>query len=367
MKRTAILLFLFLLALLPVTAFAQSYSVLLTGAAEVPGPGDTDGVGFGVVTIDGTTLRYSIWTQNIGAPTAAHIHAGVAGVPGDVLVPLNANTLTNGSTTITTAIANQIKANPSGFYVNVHNGEFPNGAMRGQLAATTTGEGTMTAYIPVVGKVAGQNNTNFVTDLRIVNNGGATASVTLDFFAQNAAGQSVPSTTKQITVAPGEQKVLDDVVGATLGVASGLGGLRIIADQNVVASARVINDLRSTNAGTAGFAVDADEHADNAGVISFLSSNADYRTNVGYFNPSSSAVTATFVAHRSVDGAVLGSNTLTIPGYAMVQQGAFDLIASVAGSDRTQNNYYITWTANAPLYVYGAVTDNKTGDAVLNQ
>jgi hypothetical protein len=365
MKRIAILLF--LLALTPVMASAQSYSALLTGAAEVPGPGDSDGVGFGVVTIEGTTLRYSIWTQNIGAPTAAHIHTGVAGVAGDVLVPLDANTLSNGTTTITTAVANQIKANPSGFYVNVHNAEFTGGAIRGQLTTTTTGEGTMTAYIPVVGKVAGQNNTNFVTDLRIVNNGGATANVTLDYFAQSAAGQTAATATKQITVAPGEQKVLDDVVGATLGVASGLGGLRITSDQNVVASARIINDLRSTGAGTAGFAIDADEHADNAGVISFLASNADYRTNVGYFNPSSSSVTATFVAHRSTDGAVLGTNTLTIPGYAMVQQGAFDLIASVAGGDRTQNNYYITWTANAPLYVYGAVTDSKTGDAVLNQ
>ncbi len=365
MKRTAILLF--LLALMPVVASAQSYSVLLTGPAEVPGPGDADGAGFGVVTIDGTTLRYSIWTQNIGAPTAAHIHTGVAGVAGDVLVTLDVNMLTNGTATITPAVASQLNANPSGFYVNVHNAEFTGGAIRGQLAATTSGEGTMTAYIPVVGKVGGQNNTNFVTDMRIVNNGGATANVTLDYFAQNPAGQTAATATKQITVAPGEQKVLDDVVGVTLGVTSGLGGLRITSDQNVVASARIINDLRATGAGTAGFAVEADEEADSAAVISFLTSNSDYRTNVGYFNPRSSSVTATFVAHRSSDGAVLGSNTLTIPGYAMVQQDAFALISSVATADRTQTTYYITWTANAPLFVYGAVTDNETGDAVLNQ
>lgn len=365
MKRSIAILFLF--ALLPVAAFAQSYSAQLTGAAEVPGPADPDGIGFAVVTIDGTTLRYSVFTQNIGVPTAAHIHTGVAGVAGNPLVTLDVNTLTNGTATITAEQATQIKANPSGFYVNVHTGEFPNGAIRGQLASTTSGEGTMTSYIPVIGKVAGQNNTNFVTDLRIVNNGGAVANVTLDYFAQNPAGQSNPTATKNVSVAPGEQKVLDDVVGATLNVTSGLGGLRIKSDQNVVASARVINDLRAAGLGTAGFAVDADDTADTAGVISFLSNNTDYRTNVGYFNPNASAVSATFVARRSTDGAVLGSNTLTIPGYAMVQQGAFDLISAVPASDRTQNNYYITWTSNAPLFVYGAVTDNKTGDAVLNQ
>lgn len=366
MKRTAILLFLLAL-MMPVVASAQSYSAILSGAAEVPGPGDTDGVGFAVVTIDGTTIRYSVWTQNIAAPTLAHIHTGGAGVSGSVLVDFNVNTLTNGTVTVSQDIANQIKANPSGFYVNVHNSEFGSGAIRGQLAASTSGEGTMTSYIPVVGKVQGQNNTNFVTDLRIVNNGGATANITLDYFAQNGGGQTAPSATKTLTVAPGEQKVLDDVVNATLAVASGLGGLRITSDQNIVASARVINDLRATGLGTAGFAIDADEQADTAGVISFLSSNADYRTNAGYFNPSSSSLTATFVARSSANGAILGTNTITIPGYAMVQQGAFDLISSVPASDRTQNNYYITWTSSAPLFVYGAVTDNRTGDAVLNQ
>ena len=32
------------------------------------------------------------------------------------------------------ALYDQIAANPAGFYVNVHTGQFPNGAMRGQLA-----------------------------------------------------------------------------------------------------------------------------------------------------------------------------------------------------------------------------------------
>lgn len=366
MKRTAILLL--LLALMPISAFAQSYSVLLNGAAEVPGPGDSDGLGFGVVTIDGTNLRYSIWTQNIGAPTAAHIHTGAAGVSGPPLITLDVNMLTNGTTAITAEQANQIKANPSGYYVNVHNADFASGAIRGQLAATSTGEGTMTAYLPVIGKVQGVNNTNFVTDLRIVNNGGATATVKLDYFASSLTGQSAPTATATVTVAPGEQKVLDDVLAATLNVtAGGLGGLRIMSDQNVIVSARVINDLRATAAGTAGFAVDAEEHGDTAGVISFLISNADFRTNVGYFNPSATPSTVTFVARRSSDGAVLGSNSVTIAGWAMVQQGAFDLISTVPANDRTQDNYYITWTATSPVFVYGAVTDNKTGDAVFNQ
>ncbi len=366
MKRTAILLL--LLALAPLSVSAQSFSALLTGAAEVPGPGDADGTGLAVITIRGTTVTYTVFHQGIGTPTLAHIHRGAAGTANPPVVDFNINTLLNGSVTgVSQALIDEIRANPSGFYVNVHTSEFPGGAIRGQLVATGGGEGTRTSFIPVIGKVAGASNTNFVTDLRIVNNGGALANVTLDFFASNAAGLGAPSATQNVTVAAGEQRVLNDVVGATLGVTSGLGGLRITSDQNIVAAARVINDLRAQNLGTAGFAVEAEEAGETSGTIAFLSQNVDYRTNLGYFNNSSTPATVTLTARSSANGSILGTNTFTIPGFAMVQQPVFNAISSVPEANRTQNDFYVTWTSNAPLFIYGAVTDNKTGDAVFNQ
>ena len=367
MKRTSILLL--LLAFMTLTASAQSFSALLTGPAEVPGPGDADGTGLAVVTISGTTVTYTVFHQGIGTPTLAHIHRGAAGTAQPPVVDFNINTLLNGSVTgVSQALIDEIRANPSGFYVNVHTTEFPGGAIRGQLVATGTGgEGTRTSFIPVIGKVTGANNTNFLTDLRIVNNGGALATVTLDFFASNAAGQTAPSATQTVTVAAGEQRILNDVVGITLAVTSGLGGLRITADQNIVASARIINDLRAQNLGTAGFAVDSQEAGETSGTIAFLSQGADYRTNLGYFNNSSTPATVTLTARSSANGAILGTNTLTIPGFAMVQQSVFSAISSVPEANRTQNDFYVTWTSNAPVFVYGAVTDNKTGDAVFNQ
>jgi hypothetical protein len=367
MKRTAILLL--LLASMTLPASAQSFSALLTGPAEFPGPGDTDGTGLAVVTISGTTVTYTVFTQGIGTPTLAHIHRGAAGTAQPPVVDFNVNTLLNGSVTgVSQTLIDEIRANPSGFYVNVHTSEFPGGAIRGQLVATgDAGEGARTSFIPVIGKVTGSNNTNFVTDLRIVNNGGALATVTLDFFASNAAGLAAPSATQTVTVAAGEQRILNDIVGTTLAVTSGLGGLRLTSDQNIVASARVINDLRAQNLGTAGFAVDSREAGETSGTIAFLSQGVDYRTNLGYFNNTSTPATVTFTARSSANGAVLGTNTLTIPGFAMVQQPVFSAISSVPEANRTQNDFYVTWTSNSPLFVYGAVTDNKTGDAVFNQ
>lgn len=363
MKRIAILFL--LLALLPVAAFAQSYSAILSGANEVGG-GDTDGAGLAVITIDGTTLHYSVLVQGVAPVTAGHIHIGPAGTNGEIVVPFNENSLANGTATITQTLANEINANPTGYYVNVHNSEFPNGALRGQLVRAQ-GAGSRTTWLPVIGKVAGQAGTNFVTDMRIINNGGATANVTLDFFPQNGSGNAAPGTTKTITVAPGEQKVLDDVMATTLQLTGGLGGVRITSDQNVLTTARVINDLRAEGKGTAGFAFDAEENGSTSGTLSFLSSNADFRTNAGYFNPNATAVSATFVARSTATGAILGTNTVNIPGYAMVQQPVFSLISSVPEASRTQNDYYVEWTSSAPLFVYASITDNKTGDAVLSR
>lgn len=349
-----------LLVCAPLFAQNASLSATLTGAAEVPGPGDTDGIGFAVVTINGTTVNYSVLTSNISAPTLAHIHRGAAGVAGPPVVDLNINALSNGTATISQSLANEIAGNPAGFYVNVHTNDFQAGAIRGQLAAAVDA-GTRTAYLPVVGKVAGANNTNFVTDLRIINHGGATANITFEYFPQ-AGGAAVSKTT---TVNPGEQKVLDDVVGATLQT-TGLGALRVTSDQNVSITARVINDLRANNLGTTGFAVPSSslEDAKTSGTLSFLASDAAFRTNAGYFNPNSSPVTATFTARRTSDGTVLGTSTITIAPMAMSQLGIFGLIGSVPEADRAQSNFYVTWTATAPLFVYGSVVDNKTGDSV---
>lgn len=370
-----------LLSLTPLMVSAQTLSATMTGATEVPGPGDTDGSGVAIFTISGTTINYFLLVQNIGAPTIAHIHTGAAGVDGPVLVNLTP-TFTNGLAAGSVAnvpadVVARIVGNPAGFYANVHNADFPLGAIRGQLALSdVSAGGDRVSFLPVVGKVAGAAGTNFVTDARIINQGTAVANVTLDFFQSSGSGQTAPTATGTTTVAPGEQKVLDDITGATLNT-SGLGALRITSDQDVSVTARIINDLRASGQGTTGFAVSALELEDatNSGTLEFLSQASDadistgvgFRTNIGYFNPTSTSTTVTFTARRTSDGTVLGSSSVVVPGFSHVQQGAFGLISSVSAADRSQSNFYVTWTSTAPVFVYASVNDNKTGDPVLVQ
>ena len=116
----------------------RKLTATLTGAAEVPGPGDTDGRGSGEFRVNPGqgSLCYSVTWSGIDAPTAAHIHNGAAGAAGGVAVPLavGAGGTIEGCAGITRDQAMALIQSPENFYANLHNAAFPGGAIRGQLA-----------------------------------------------------------------------------------------------------------------------------------------------------------------------------------------------------------------------------------------
>jgi hypothetical protein len=98
---------------------------------------DPDGHGFFTYSIDGTTFCWTLGWQDIATPTAAHVHVGPRNVAGPVVIPLDVDGLPgpdrSGCTTISAELAAAISADPKGYYANVHNADFPAGAIRGQL------------------------------------------------------------------------------------------------------------------------------------------------------------------------------------------------------------------------------------------
>jgi hypothetical protein len=344
-----------------------------TGAAEAPGPGDADGSGMAVFTGGNQTLNYAVMVQNIDAPNASHIHRGAVGVEGPVVITL-ANSYPNNMATGTVPISNQlggeILENPTNFYFNVHNAAFPNGAVRGQLQIALYSD---VHYFPIVGRADGLNNTRFVADVRVVNRSSDQEFVTLEFFSSSPAGLAAASAAKAVLVNPGAEFVINDVVGSQFST-TGLGALKVGTSSAQTVGVRVFNDLRPINGGTTGFFIRSKglSEAATSGILPFLSQASDadiqaglgFRSNIGVFNPNLTAAGATFEARRASDGSVLGSVNATINGLSQFQQAVFQLISSVAAADRPQTDFYVTWTSTLPIYVYGAVVDNKTGDVV---
>jgi glucose/arabinose dehydrogenase len=110
----------------------------LSGSQEIPGPGDPDGSGTARIIVNSGQRRvcFELSVSNIDPASAAHIHSGALGEAGPVVVPLTAPTSgqSQGCADVDRQLANAIRANPGLFYVNVHNTQYPNGAVRGQLS-----------------------------------------------------------------------------------------------------------------------------------------------------------------------------------------------------------------------------------------
>jgi len=107
----------------------------------VPGPGDPDGSGTALVTLNPgqREVCFRIEVANITLPAiGAHIHAGPAGVAGPVVVPFVAPGADGTSSGCTSNVDRNlilaILRNPAAYYVNVHTTDFPGGAVRGQLS-----------------------------------------------------------------------------------------------------------------------------------------------------------------------------------------------------------------------------------------
>ena len=141
-KKTLIQIITIVLAVLALASIAadggRKFTTTLTGAAEVPGPGDSDGSGTAKIWLNRGQgeVCFELTVSGVDPITAAHIHAGPAGIAGPVVVPLNPPPTSGSSSGCVSAdrdLINAIIQSPEQYYVNVHNPAFAPGALRGQL------------------------------------------------------------------------------------------------------------------------------------------------------------------------------------------------------------------------------------------
>jgi hypothetical protein len=126
-----------LVVALPASAAAPlaHLETVMTGEKEVPGPGDPNGIGKAKVKVFRAKVCYRLTAKRIAPATAAHIHRGVRGEAGPVVVPLKPPTdgSSSGCKDISRSLSKKLREHPGRYYVNVHNKPYPAGAIRGQL------------------------------------------------------------------------------------------------------------------------------------------------------------------------------------------------------------------------------------------
>jgi len=116
-------------------------SVNQTSTFDLMPTGDPAATGSVVMDFNPTTgeICFEITTDTMETVNAAHIHIGEAGDTGAILVGLDfATNGLMGCVDAAPADVETILADPAGHYVNVHTDESMSGAVRGQIAATSS-------------------------------------------------------------------------------------------------------------------------------------------------------------------------------------------------------------------------------------
>jgi CHRD domain len=124
----------------PAGAAVQRLQASLSGSQETAPGGDPNGTGTAKLRLNRAERRvcYTIRVREIDGVVAAHIHRGGRGVAGGIAVDLigspRSGTRFSGCTEdVARSLIREILRRPRRFYVNVHTGDYPAGAVRGQL------------------------------------------------------------------------------------------------------------------------------------------------------------------------------------------------------------------------------------------
>jgi hypothetical protein len=339
----------------------------VTGAREVDNPGDPNGSGFAAVVFDDGTASFYFNVKDTAEPSAAHIHRGTAAENGSVVIDPSA-AFTDGvavaSVEVDDDLEREILSKPHEFYFNVHTSEYPSGAVRGQLRATET-----VRIFPVISRTDGQAGSRWRTGLNVINVNDAAMTAWASWFPANDDGLDAADQTVPIAVGAAATEVVDDAINDLFGD-DGNGALMISASEPFAAAAHVFNDQRDNPdiGGTFGLFVPAVDPSQlpESGILLLASnrpssSGTGFRSNLVLFNPNPFEVDLILTA-LAVDGAVLGSDSMTLEPYMNAVEGVFRLIPSVPSSSRTQDAFTISYSANAPVAVALTPVDNATND-----
>jgi hypothetical protein len=112
----------------------------MSGKQEVPGPGDHKGKGEAQLLVNTKKQKVCfLFEYDIpsGTANAGHIHKGAKGEEGKIVVELftseQASPVEDCVKVEKERLLKRIAKTPGNYYVNLHNQQFPDGAIRGQL------------------------------------------------------------------------------------------------------------------------------------------------------------------------------------------------------------------------------------------
>jgi len=213
-------------------------------------------------------------------------------------------------------------------------------------------------WIDGVAAIVGSGGTVFRSNLVLANRGTTPASILLELTAR---GESNPSSTGEVDLAPGQTRYFSDVIPQLFSRDELVGTLTISSSAPVAAWARTYSDRGAS--GTLGQFIPAFGASDLIGtrgaIFQGLSDNAAVRTNMGFVNIGPAAVNFTVSVFRN-DGSLAGTQGFGIGGTSAISLNG--LIRTITGGELTEGYVTVTPSSGGAIYAWASYVDNLSTD-----
>jgi hypothetical protein len=215
--------------------------------------------------------------------------------------------------------------------------------------------------IPAAAHAAGAANTNWRSDLRIVNPSATAADVRIDLLPQGS-DNTTRSPSATVTVPAQGQLSLVDVLVSKFSF-SGNAGLYVSSSEpSLVVTSRTYNEApggATYGQFIPGVAVTDALAAGQQGHLIYVTKTADYRTNVGFAGTTATAGQVT-VKLFDANGLQIGTGLFTVQPYGQIQVN--DVFTATNAPAVAVARAVVTSTV--PIVAYSSVIDNRTGDPI---
>lgn len=224
-----------------------------------------------------------------------------------------------------------------------------------------TGGGATTTWVPVASRAAGVGGSQWRTDLGLLNAGAVRANVTVRFHSGGSSSQI------QVMVAPGLQRIMEDVVERF--ATSGSGAVEVISTLPVIVTSRTYSLLGAADpcspGGTfgqflAGQPSSEGLSAGDSGRLPQLRENAAYRTNLALTNTGATTATATVVLLDAAGVEITRFEVSLEPGEWKQENRVF--FRRGGRENLGAASARIEVTAGSGVLAYASVVDNVTSD-----
>jgi hypothetical protein len=221
-----------------------------------------------------------------------------------------------------------------------------------------TGDGAYNYFLAAIAHTPGVGDALWRSKVGVLNRSGASADVTFTYYWKNGP-TTVKTTAASKAIFNGRLETWDDAAASLFGITNkSSGSVLVNSTRPLIVTARTYNvgDDGSFGSFMPGVTVTDAVSQGELGVLSQLTGNNDFRTNVGLVNLSNKSCQAR-VRVVNASGGTLGSAVTKTLGAHMFTQINNVFGATGAGS---RNNAYATvevLTSGCEVWAYGAVID----------